>query len=289
MAVSSQLSAAGFRHLHAFALGSNGLPLAPVAGVTPYAGVQITLAKAFSVTYPDSQVIQITGDDRPVGQIILPATELLTAEIRTGKVNLEADALLSGVNVVTAGDQKYMLRESNLRGCESLLGLLAYQQAIDNDPDSASRGATRWRALFLPKARVVSYGAPMEEGAAAETRYMAYPNAVNAHLWGMVFAAGTEGATEAQAVEGFFNGPPAVDTWLIDSTPHLTLTLTGTALEDEAGTDYDIRVYRWNNSTGAVTDITAAATLGATSITVVGPVEDDMVVAVYSQDQACGA
>ena len=288
MAVSTHLSGAGLRNLTVFALGSNGLPLASVAGATPYSGAKIDLAKAFSITAADPQVIQLLGDDRPQGQIILPPTELINGEIRTQKSNLTIDALLTGVNVVTTGDQVEMLRFTNLQGCEALIGLMAYQQAIDNDPDSAMRGATRWRALFSPKARIVPQGGPMEEGSALESTYMAYPQAVNAHLWGLVFTTGTEGATEGQLVERFFAGPPVIDTWLIDSTPTLALTLSQTAKADLAGTSFDIRVYHWVSSTGAVSDITAASTLAADTVTVVGAVEDDMIVAVYSDASGCG-
>lgn len=283
MAVNSGLSGAGFRHLQLFQLYDNGLPLASVAGATAYAGSQVDVAKTFRPTFPDAQVVQITGDDRPKGQIVLPGNESVSVEITTGKSNLAVDAILSNVLVVTEGDQKHMLRESNQRGCEPVVGLLAYQQAIDNESGSATRGKTLWRAMWIPKARMVPLGGPMEEGNALESRYMAYAQPVNKYPWGMAFVAGTDGATEAQVIEHFFNGPPCMDTWLIDSTPTLTLDLTNTAKADEAGTGFDVRIYLWANATGLVTDITATATITSSDITVVGAVEDDLVMAVYSQ------
>lgn len=287
MAVGSSLSGAGFRHLQMFQLYDNGIPYATAAGATPYSGVHVDVAKAFRPSIPEAQVIQITGDDKPKGQIVLAGNETVNAEITTGKSNLAVDAIMSAVNVVTAGDQKFMLRETDKRGCEPVLGLLAYQQAIDNVVGSATRGKTLWRACWIPKARVVPLGGPMEEGNALESRYMAYANVVNAHLWGMVFLEGTEGATEAQLIEGFFNGPPVLDAWLIDSTPTLVLDLSETALADEAGTGFDINIYLWATATGIVTDITGTATPSASDITVVGAVEDDIVVAVYSR-AGCG-
>jgi hypothetical protein len=283
MAVGSSLSGGGFRHLRMYQLYDNGIPYASVAGGDPYSGLQIDVAKTFRPTIPEAQVLQITGDDHPKGQIVLPGNETVSAEITTGKSNLAVDAVLSGVSVVTAGDQKFMLRESNKRGCESVVGLLAYQQAIDNVVGSATRGNTIWRAMWMPKARVVPLGGPMEEGNALENRYMAYASVVNAHLWGMLFVDGTEGATEAQLIEHFFNGPPMLDAWLINDVPLLTLDLSGVAKANEAGDDFDINVYLWANATGLVTDITAACTLAADAITAVGPVEDDIVMAVYSQ------
>lgn len=283
MAVAASVSAAGFRHARIYQLYDTGLPYASVAGATAYAGVQIDVAKTFTPTFPDAQNVVITGDDHVRGQIVLGPNEAVTAELAVGKSNLTVDALLQGINVVTAGDQKYMLRETEKRGCEGMFGLLAYQQAIDNVVGSATRGKTLWRAMWMPKARIVAKPGGMEEGNAAQTSYMVYPSVVSSHLWGMVFTTGSEGALEAQAVEHIFNGPPLLNAWLINATPTLTLTLSGTARADEAGTGFDIRIYRWASATGVVTDITAACTLGASSITVVGPVEDDIVTAVYSQ------
>lgn len=284
MAVASSLSGAGFRHVRLYKLYDTGIPYASVAGATPYSGTQIDVAKTFTPTVPDAQNIVITGDDHVRGQLVLGPNEAVTAELVVGKANLAVDEIIGGGPlVVTTGDQKFMLRETEKRGCEAQVGLLAYQQAIDNVVGSATRGKTLWRALWMPKARIVAKPGAMEEGNALTTSYMVYPSVVSSHLWGMVFTTGTEGATEAQMVEHFFNGPPMMDAWLINSTPLLNLTLSATAKADEAGTGFDIRVYRWASATGVVTDITTTATLGASSITVVGPVEDDIVTAVYSQ------
>jgi hypothetical protein len=265
-------------------LYDTGLPYASVAGATAYAWTQIDVAKTFTPTVPDAQNIVITGDDHVRGQMVLGPNEAVSAELAVGKANFTVDEIIGGGPLaVTLGDQKFMLRETEKRGCEAQVGLLAYQQAIDNVVGSATRGKTLWRAIWMPKTRIVAKPGAMEEGNALQTSYMVYPSVVSAHLWGMIFTVGVEGATEAQFVEHFFNGPPMLNAWLINSTPTLTLTLSDTAKADEAGTGFDIRIYRWNHTTGAVTDITAASTPGASSIVVVGPVEDDMVTAVYSQ------
>ena len=279
----ASLSGAGLRHLNIYQLYTSGLPYATVAGDEPYSGVQVDIAKNFRPTIPESQVIQITGDDRPGGQIVLAANETVNAEIVTGKLNLTVDALVSGVNVVTQGDQKFILRETENRGCEGEFGIMAYQQAIDNVIGSATRGNTVYHACFIPKARIVPLGGVMEEGNALETRYMSYASVVTTHLWGMGFISGTEGATEGQLVEGIFNGPPVLDTWLINAAPLLILNLSETALADEAGTDFDVQIFLWANATGVRTNITATATITSTVITVVGAVEDDIVTAIYSK------
>ena len=281
----SQVSAGGLRGVYAYQLyTASGLPYASSAGADPYSGLHVNVAKAFRPNIPEAQVLQITGDDRPAGQIVLAGNETVSVEFTTAKANLTADALFGDVNVVSQGDQRFIVRESDKRGCEPVVGMMAYQQAIDNTVGSASRGSTFWRAQFIPKAKVVSMSGPQEEGNALESRYMAYAQVVNAHLWGMAFASGTEGATEAQMIEMIFAGPPVLDTWLIDAVPTLTLNLSETALVgDAAGLGYDIQIFLWNHSTGAVTNITATASATASTITVVGAVEDDMVMAIYSK------
>ena len=285
MPVVNSLSGGGLRYLKAYELyTTNGLPKATSAGATAYAGVQIELAKTFVPTFPEAQVIQFLGDDRPAGQLVLAGDATLSAAITTGKANLTVDALFSGgVNVITVGDQKQLPLETDKRGCEIDVGLLAYQQAIDNLDGSATRGQTKWRALWIPKARVVAGGAPFEIGNESEMNYMAYAQVVNAYLWGLVLTAGAEGALTMQATAAHYNGPPVLDTWLIDATPTLVLDLSETALADEAGTSFDMQVYHWVSATGVVSNITGTSTPTSSDVTVVGAVEDDMVMAVYSK------
>lgn len=284
MAAPTALSSGGFRHLRAYQLyTTNGLPYATAAGATPYSGVQIELAKTFAPAIPEAQIIQFLGDDRPAGQLVLAGNETVSAPITVGKEDYTAMALLGAVNVVTVGDQTQMLFETDKRGCEINVGLLAYQQSIDNVAGSATRGQVKWRAMWIPKAKVVASPGGMEMGNETETSYMAYAQVVNAYLWGLVFLAGAEGATEAQMHGGHYNGPPVLDTWLIDAVPLLVLDLSETCLADEAGTGFDMQVYLWANATGVVSNITGACTPSASDVTTVGPVEDDLVMAVYSK------
>jgi hypothetical protein len=283
MAVASSVSGGGFRHLQIYELTSAGLPSNTTPGSAAYPGVQVDVAKTFTPTIPEATVIQISGDDVPKGQIILPGTESVSVAMTTGKSNLTVDAILTGLSVVTIGDQKLLVRESEKRGCLTTVGILGYQQGIDNVSGSATRGNTVWRAFWIPKANIVPLGGGMEEGNALESSYTAYAQVVNAHLWGMVFLSGTEGCTEGQMIEAFYNGPPVLDTWEIDSTPTLALVPSQTARADEAGTGFDVQIYKWATATGVVTNITAGATIAASLFTVVGAVEGDVVCAVYSK------
>lgn len=284
MAAPLALSGAGFRHLQVYQLyTTNGLPYATAAGATAYSGVQVALAKTFAPAIPEAQVIQITGDDRPAGQIVLAGNETINAPITVAKEDFTVAALLGAVSVVTVGDQVQLLWETDKRGCEIDVGILGYQQSIDNVAGSATRGQVKWRAIWIPKAKIVASAGGMEEGNPMEMSYMAYAQVVNAYLWGLVFVSGTEGATEAQMISAHYNGPPVLDTWLIDAVPLLVLDLSETCLADEAGTGFDMQVYLWANATGLVTNITGACTPSASDVTTVGPVEDDLVMAVYSK------
>jgi hypothetical protein len=276
--VSPKTTGAGFRHTQVLALDqTTGLPLASVAGATAYEGLQAELAKALTINVPDPQIIQHTGDDR-VGQTdLLPPTEALSAELRTGKSNLTLDALLSNVNVFSIGDMQAMLLGTDQQGLEPLVCILAYRQALDPS------GARCWNWAMMPKARAFPKPASMEEGGVDENTYTIQPTVVTKWPWGLAFESATEGAVETQMARGVSRGRPKMEAWLIDATPTLVLTLGGTARMNEAGTDYAIKVYLYAAATKTASDITATSTLAADQITVVGAVENDIVVAFYEQ------
>lgn len=190
-------SGVGFRHAIVFALDASGYPNA--TATTAYEGVQISGAKALTINDPEPRQITHYGDDYVFALDTLPPTEPISGEMRVGKINDTIDALLGDDLSFTEGEAKFMLIGSNNRGDEDQVGMLAFRQAVDTDPDSSNYGKRYWEGRIFPQAYIISREGGFED-TPEERAYTVRPLYVQAHLWGTAFAVGTEGATRAQGV-----------------------------------------------------------------------------------------
>lgn len=274
----------GLRHLGVWALDANNMPLVAAAAAAATTFTRMSLAKAFTPNYPDGQVIQFTGDDGPQGQLNLSPTELSNIELRTGVGNLDVDALLAGINVVSLAGGKVIGRETDKDGCLAEVMLLAYQQSIDKDPASPTFGGTNWRFFLVPLAQVRPYSGPMEGGNPGESKYTATPQKVKKYPWGLAFSALTEGFAEASTLEGFLDGPPVLDAWMGNGTLD-DFTFSATPLDY---TTPKMKVIHWVALTGVATDVTATTTKTATTLTfTTAPAADDLIFAFYPCTGGC--
>lgn len=279
---SAQGAGAGLRYMGVWTLDGNGFPLVSAASDDPTVPTRMRGAKAFTPNFPDGQIIQFTGDDVSQGQINLPPTELSNIELRTGIGNLDVDAILQGINVVSLAGGKIMGRETDQDGCLADVFLMGYQQAIDKDPASATFGMTVWHYYMVPKAQVRPYAGALEEGNASENRYVATPQKVSTYPWGIAFAALTEGFTEATVLEGFLSGAPMLAGWLGDGTED-EFNLDPAAIDEDL-----VKVYHRVALTGVVTDVTATVTVATNKITFASPpAADDLVFAFYPTAAGC--
>lgn len=279
---SGQGAGGGLRYMGVMALDDNNFPLVAAASATPTTLTRLRLAKAFTPNFPDGQVIQFTGDDAPQGQLNLPPTEMSNVELRTGMANLDVDALLQGINVVSLAGGKVIGRETDKDGCLADVLIMGYQQAVDKDPNSASYGGTVWHYYLVPVAQVRPYSGPIEEGNAGESRYTATPQKVAKYPWGVAFASGTEGFTEASTLEGFLDGAPMLAAWLGNAVLD-TFTLSPAATDEDL-----VKVWHTVALTGVTTDVTATVTITTTSIEfAAAPAVDDIVVAFYPTAAGC--
>jgi len=279
---SGQGAGGGLRYVGVFPLDDENFPLVSAASQDPTTLTRMRLAKAFTPNFPDGQVIQFTGDDVSQGQLNLPPTELSSVEIRTGAANMDIDAILQGINVVSIAGGTIMGRETDKDGCLADVLLMGYQQAIDKDPTSASYGGTVWHFFLIPVAQVRPYSGPMEEGNAGEARYTATPQKVSKYPWGIAFAAGTEGFEEATTLEGFLDGAPMLTGYLGDGVE------TVFNLSPAATDDTKVKVYHKVDATGVVTDVTATVTITTTTVTfAAAPASDDLVYCFYPTAEGC--
>lgn len=284
MATSGKGVGGGLRHLRVWALDANNMPLVASALAAAETGEQLNLAKAFTPNFPDGQIIQFTGDDAAQGQLNMAPTEMSSIELRTGVGNLDVDALLTGINVVSLAGGKVIGRETSKDGCLADVLLLAYQQSVDKDAASANFGNTNWRYYLVPVAQVRPYSGPLEEGNAQESRYMATPQKVKAWPWKIAFSNTTEGFTEASVLEGLLDGPPVLDGWLGNATL-VEFEFSATPLDVDTP---KIKVVHYVALTGVATDVTGDVTIDTDGITFgTAPAVDDLVYAFYASAEGC--
>lgn len=278
MATTKQAAGAGFRHCRIYELDANGFGVVPATGAVGYDGLWFSLAKALTITVPDPQIMQHVGDDRVGGVDLLPPTEALSAELRTGKSNLEIDAILSNINVVVLSEMQVTGAGTSQQGTEPQIGILAYRQAIDIDPASATKGARRWYWVLMTKALVFPRLAPMEEQAVDENTYTVQPMVFSKYPWGIAFELATEGFIDAQLIRGISQYRPQLSFWEGDGA---VVAFTFDADLQAAAIDR-VNVFHYVDATGITTDVTLTETITTADITFgVAPAVDDIVTAFY--------
>lgn len=201
----SVITGAGLRRVYIYELDSAGIP--KHASTTWYAGVDVQGARLLTVNVPQARRIPHIGNDRFQGYTVLPPTDGISAELRSGKKDISLEALLKGQNVVTVGETKWHGVNTDKDGDEIQVALLEYGAAEDRDDASAAKGALRWTSLLLPRATLYSRRGNADENA-YEHIFDVTPYAVNQYPWGKAFAVGTEAYTEANALEGIHEGKP---------------------------------------------------------------------------------
>ena len=198
-AVSGKLVPVGLRRATIFELNATGSPLA--VSTTAYEGYTIVGAQAFDLNIPDARKITHPGDDRVLQVDYLPALDAVSGELRAARADFDVYAILTGTKVVTVGESKYVGVGHSKQGSEPQVGLLCYQQALDD------AGARHWRALMIPRATIYPHQNGMNESPSVN-RFIVSPAVVTKWLWETAFADATEGYTEAQALVGMHKYKP---------------------------------------------------------------------------------
>lgn len=221
--VSGRQYGVGMRHAVVFALNASGSPAATTgnSGTTAYSGMQIVGAKAFNLTIPDPRKITHVGDDRPLQVDYLPAIEAISGDLTVSEENQDAYALLSGTSRVTVGETTVVGLGTSQQGFEPQVGLLLYQQALDE------QGTRQWRFALLPKVNLYAHPGGFSENP-AEHQFIISPAVVSKHLWETAFALNAEGFTQSQGLVGQSRYRPAIDAWLA-STATTTFNLSRVA------------------------------------------------------------
>lgn len=265
----------GFRHCQIIPL-SSGYPAA--TGAVAYDGTQISGARSLTIADPEPRNLTFQGDDTVFALDVLPPTEAVTGELRVSKTNDTIDALLGPDNSISIGDAKFFGVGTDNRGSEDQVCMVAYRQALEANPGSATFGTRQWEFRMFPKVILTRREGNFDENP-EDRAYTVTPQFVTAYPWGASFAAGTEGFTRAQVLRGVSEYRPRLVGWL--GTGSAT-TLAFNASYPSAGTS---KVAVWVNGTlkEYTTDFTALSTA---VIFVTAPASDAHVVAFYETTAA---
>jgi hypothetical protein len=144
---------------------------------------------------------------------------------------------------------------------------LCYRQALD---DSGNRV---WHGLIMPKAIAALRESGMDDNPEDRT-YTITPQLVTKHLWGVTFAAGTEGGLQSQFVRTVTQYKPKVVAFLGDGA---TVAFLFPATAQAAATG---KIAVWKNSVLVTSGITKATT-GVTFA--VAPLTNDLLVFLYEK------
>jgi len=188
MTTSERFYPVGLRAVTMFELNASGLPAATSA--TLEYGTQIVGANAYDWTLPKSVVIQHPGDDGIVQTDVVASTEPSTAYINVSERNLGIIATLGGVQVNSIGDMRELGWLTNHAGYEPQVGLMLYQQAVNET------GARIYDSYVIPKAIVTPSPTGMTRER-SDMRYDVTPQKVTARLHGQTLVEATDGLSSA--------------------------------------------------------------------------------------------
>jgi len=244
-------SGVGFRNAVIFALTAAGLPAATAA--TAYEGLRMSGAKTLTINDPEPRRMPHIGDDSISTIDVLPPIEALTAELHTSKIDDPVEELLTGQKKFSVGEAALFGIATDKRGYENQVGVLAYRQAQDTDPASATFGTRVWEFRIMPRAILYARDTGFTDQVEDHV-YTVIPAKSGAHLWGTQFSASVEGFSQAQMVRGVCRGKPKLVAFLADGTEdEFTFPAAAQARSTES-------IAVWNNGSAVTSGITKAVT-----------------------------
>lgn len=269
-------SGVGLRHIQILATDASGYPNA-TSPTTPYEGLQMSGAQAFTLNDPPASPVTHRGDDRPFAQDILPSSEPITGEIRVAKTNDALDVILTGQLSISIGETRWFGLGTDQKGCEEQVIVLAYWQSIDTDESSSNFGKRLWDSRLIPKSFVVPQGKGSEMEQTEQKMYVLNPQFVRQYPWGVTYALATEGFLQSQVLRGASEFPPKLIAWKADGT-ETTFTFP-TAYPAQATGKINV----WVEGSVSAPD----TTLTTSFIYTTAPSADEMVVVLYETEGTC--
>ena len=141
----------GLRHVRVALRDTDGTIAVPsgTAAGTAYAGIRAGGAQALSLTIPEPQRVQATGDDRVYHTFQLPPTEGPSGELRVSKTDMDIIALLTGTNRFGSPPVRKVGLATDQQGEEPAITLWGSAQAIDSEDGSDTYGQQIWYTYLV--------------------------------------------------------------------------------------------------------------------------------------------
>lgn len=249
--VSGKFLGVGARYAAVYGLNASGTPAA--ISTTAYYGLVISGPQSLETNFPDARQIVHTGRDNVLGIDALPPIENPTVTLRAARLDFNVYALLTGTNVLNEGEASFVGVATDRRGSEPQLGMLIYQQGLDENGDRC------WQSYIMPKAKVYPKFNGMNANA-SENVYQIVPMVVKKHIWGMQFALATEGYRKAQVLRVMTRYKPTLCSFLADGTAvDFSFDADIPALDTTKYTVYENGVKKTSGITKSLTKVTYAA------------------------------
>jgi hypothetical protein len=277
MAVAPNIvSGAGLHTVWALKLNATGTPAATSA--TVYEGFKIP-SVGLEMTVPDYSVLNFNGDDRTIGQMVLPPAEGVTATLTTEQHNQTLAEALTGLTVETVGASSEISWQAGIIGSsdtgnENNFCVVINQQSVDTGIGSATAGQTFYRWFVFPNCKILEQPGSYNFQGKYTATYRIVPATVSKAPWGQTLGGTVGVATYAQYLQGTSKYKVKVVSFLGDNAT--TALLFNTSYPAAAGTDAVITVFE--NGTEVVAGITKATT-GVTYA--VAPATNDDIVVIY--------
>ena len=194
---------AGFRRLIMFNKNSDGVIIGsdstgPVAGSTNgTTGLTVEGAQTLPVSIPDSEKVDVSGDDSPQVQFDFGEPTLPSGVLELSTRNLAFEAQCQGTNVYEPNSGTIQIGVLSPGERElSDLALLMHKRAKSWQP--GSRGVKRWETLFIPACTIVPKGsADWTQRQHAPYRYDISISKGDIFPWGETFYGSAVGTSSA--------------------------------------------------------------------------------------------
>jgi len=270
-AASSQITAISFRGCQILALNSLGIPDA--SDTNEYKGVRINGAKALTLNIPEQRRIVNTGEDIVLAQFILPPSEGVTGEIRSGGFDLTAEALAGGTTVKSQEERKWLPRPTHQEDFPTVC-VLGWREA--KSYASGDVGRPHYEYYLVPSGTLVPMGGNAEEGSSEERMYQLTADVVDKFPWGEALVLATDGIDRMQVVDGSGEYPVNMSGFAGNGTA-TEFTLATSAVNTDKMT---VWTYDGTTATDVTEDVGTTLAVGSVTFTA-APASGTYVIVIY--------
>lgn len=218
----TQLIAAGLDRVEFHLLDQNGYAAGNgtvVAGAAGAAALRALGAQSGDLALPDSDIVNIPGDDGSQGTFEFDPEGTPTFNLDVGVQNLVHQGYFQGTNVETQGDISLgVLQPKDRATIDAFLILTSKSKS----KASGSDGSSNWTGAIIPKATLRPMGRVAYEGrAGAAFRYRVVTAAADKTPWGKTLTEADNGTEAAPIIE--WSAPGRISVHRFTQTSGLTV------------------------------------------------------------------